>query len=199
MPTPEPQQTYSPAAGAADEVAVPARPVDERHAADANGSPADAARSGVREGNALRRRLIAAGLFLFCSGVLAVAIYLRPDSRGFGTHQQLGFTPCAMVLTTGYPCPTCGMTTAFAHTVRGQWLRAIYAQPSGFVLALATIATAVGSAWVLATGRPVRTRVPVMGPVSLSTLLLVLLFGGWGIKILLGWLDGTIPVHLVRA
>jgi hypothetical protein len=147
----------------------------------------------------LRRRLIAAAVFLCSAGVLSMAVYLRPDSRGFGTHQQLGFAPCAMVLTTGYPCPTCGMTTAFSYTVRGRWLRAIYAQPSGFLLALGTVATAGSSLWVTVTGRALRWRIPAMGPVQMSTLLLVLLFGGWGIKILVGWIDGSLPVSLIRA
>lgn len=199
MATPEIEQSLSSAADAADEGIVIARPAGGRDAAAPIGEPSETRPGDLSRASVTRRRLIALGLFLCSSAVLAVAIYLRPDSRGFGTHQQLGFTPCAMVLKFGYPCPTCGMTTAFAHTVRGQWLRALYAQPSGFVLALATIATAGGSAWVLVTGRPVRTRVPLMGPVSLSTLLLVLLFGGWGIKILIGWLDGTIPIRLIKA
>ena len=55
-----------------------------------------------------------------------------------------------MVVVWGLPCPTCGMTTAFAHTVRGRWLAAARAQPAGFVAAIATALLAGVSAELLA-------------------------------------------------
>jgi hypothetical protein len=58
----------------------------------------------------------AAGL----AGLLGLAKTLVPDPRGFGTHVQLGLRPCAFATMTGRPCPTCGMTTAFAWFVRGR-------------------------------------------------------------------------------
>ncbi len=64
------------------------------------------------------------------------ALSLTPDSRGFGTHQQLGFPPCAFRLLFGIVCPSCGGTTCFAHFVRGQWWSAMRANPAIFVLAL---------------------------------------------------------------
>ena len=85
-------------------------------------------------------RVYAAMIFLGCAGLLGVAVWLRPDPRGHGTHQQLGMAPCGMMLL-GLPCPTCGMTTAFAHTVRGHFLQAAWAQPTGLVLCLLTIVT----------------------------------------------------------
>lgn len=95
----------------------------------------------------------AALVLLSCLGLLGLAAWLKPDPRGYGTHEQFGSGPCGMIIVTGYPCPTCGMTTAFAHTVRGQWYRAFMAQPAGFVAALGTIAAAVVAVWALATGR----------------------------------------------
>ena len=85
--------------------------------------------------------------------MLALSTWLEPDPRGFGTHQQFGTGPCGMLIQTGLPCPTCGMTTAFAHTVRGQWGRAFWVQPAGFVLALATMICVGGAGWVLVRGR----------------------------------------------
>lgn len=134
-------------------------------------------------------RIWAGVLLAGCLTVLGIAIWLKPDPSGIGTHRQLGFgsyrlAPCGMLLTTGYPCPTCGMTTAFAHTVRGQWPRAIWAQPSGFLLALATMITAAASAWTLATGRnPLWPLILYVTPYRLFAALLILLFGGWFFRI----------------
>lgn len=68
--------------------------------------------------------------------VLAVAALLEPDGRGHGTHQQLGLPPCGFLLLTGSPCPGCGLTTAFAHGIRGHWSMAASANPLGLMLFL---------------------------------------------------------------
>lgn len=146
----------------------------------------------------LGTRLWAALLLLAAAGVLALAGYLRPDARGWGTHQQLGFAPCGMIVAIGLPCPACGMTTAFAYTVRGQVVRAFVAQPAGLVLALATIALLAGALWTLLTGCP--PRLPLTRPLSpllVFTLLLALLLGGWGFKLLVGWASGELPIARV--
>jgi hypothetical protein len=74
--------------------------------------------------------LMAVGLL----GVLGLARWLRPDPRGYGTHTQLGLFPCAFWTMTGYRCPSCGMTTAFAWTVRGRPDRAWRANPAGTLI-----------------------------------------------------------------
>ena len=106
----------------------------------------------VRAKNPFSARLIATGCALGGMAVLGMALWLTPDPRGFGTHTQLGQPECGFLLVTQLPCPTCGMTTAFAHAVRGQWFRAILAQPMGFLLALATAGTVVVSLMVIITG-----------------------------------------------
>ncbi|MFW2388023.1 MAG: DUF2752 domain-containing protein [Polyangiales bacterium] len=68
--------------------------------------------------------------------LLVVAAFVEPDSRGYGTHQQLGLPPCGFLLLTGSPCPGCGLTTAFAYGVRGQWSMAASANPLGLILFL---------------------------------------------------------------
>ena len=65
---------------------------------------------------------------------LVIAATLEPDARGYGTHTQLGFPSCAFLSFTGLPCPGCGLTTAFAHAVRGDWLLAGVANPLGLAL-----------------------------------------------------------------
>src|SRR5687768_15883893 len=44
--------------------------------------------------------------------LLVVASMLQPDSRGMGTHEQLGMPPCTFLFLTGIRCPSCGMTTS---------------------------------------------------------------------------------------
>jgi len=139
-------------------------------------------------------RLWSALVLAGCIGLLGVAAWLRPDGRGYGTHQQLGLARCGMIITTGLPCPTCGMTTAFSHTVRGQWLRAFWAQPAGFLLALATIAAGFMSVYCIATGRPPPIRMPFLTPVWILIILLVWFVGGWGFKLAIGFASGTLPI-----
>lgn len=151
-----------------------------------------------RSPSRVKIRLAALATFAACAAVLGIAVWLSPDPRGFGTHQQLGFGICGMLLTTGFPCPTCGMTTAFSHTVRGQWLHAVYAQPTGFVLALGTAAIAAISLFAIAAGRWPRIRIPIVTPYRLFMVLLVLFIGGWAIKLGIGLLDGSLPVERIR-
>jgi hypothetical protein len=66
--------------------------------------------------------------------VLAAAAAIEPDARGYGTHTQLGLPPCGFRLLTGSPCPGCGLTTAFAHGIRGHWALAASANPLGLAL-----------------------------------------------------------------
>jgi hypothetical protein len=71
-----------------------------------------------------------------CAALLAIAMWLEPNPRGLGTHTQLGMYRCTWPMVMGIPCPTCGMTTAFAWMVRGRPVAAFSAQPLGALLAL---------------------------------------------------------------
>ena len=84
-------------------------------------------------GSVGRATLLGTASFLIVG--FGIALLLNPDPRGFGTHQQLGLPPCTFRLLFGYPCPGCGMTTCFAHFVRGQFVEAARANLSGAVLA----------------------------------------------------------------
>lgn len=145
----------------------------------------------ARAADRRQARLLALPVFVACVTVLGIAVWLKPDARGVGTHEQMGGAPCGMLQWTGQPCPTCGMTTAFAHTVRGQWLRALWAQPAGFVFALGTIVLAGVSALVLVRGRWPQVPYRWLSPNLVFGVLLALLLGGWVFKM--------IVMHYTRA
>ncbi|MFO1077638.1 MAG: DUF2752 domain-containing protein [Planctomycetota bacterium] len=90
---------------------------------------------------------LAAALVL-AAAVAAVAVLwpLTPDPRGFDTHTQLGLSPCSWPEHYGYPCPTCGSTTAACHVVHGQLLRAFAVQPFGAAVAVAGLLLAAHAA-----------------------------------------------------
>ncbi|MEM8668420.1 MAG: DUF2752 domain-containing protein [Planctomycetota bacterium] len=80
-------------------------------------------------------RLIALIVVACPVGALVVASQLRPDSRGLGTHQQLGLPPCSMRVMFGIRCPGCGMTTSWAYFTRGEFRSSAATNFAGFLLA----------------------------------------------------------------
>jgi len=81
-------------------------------------------------------RLIWWGIAAGSIVVLALAAAIEPAARGYGTHTQLGLPPCGFLLLSGSPCPGCGLTTAFAHGIRGHWAMAASSNPLGLALFL---------------------------------------------------------------
>lgn len=68
--------------------------------------------------------------------LLLTAALLRPDPAGHGTHRQLGLPPCTLLLYTGFPCPSCGMTTSWSHLMHGDLSAAVRANFGGTLLAV---------------------------------------------------------------
>ena len=92
---------------------------------------------GAPVGHIGRGLLVACAMFLI-SG-FAVARFLEPDPRGFGTHQQLGLPECSVRTIFSRPCPGCGMTTCFSYFVRGDIASAAQANPAGVPLAVVSL------------------------------------------------------------
>ena len=97
-------------------------------------------------------RIWAAVIGLLCLAVLLAAGFVTPNENGIGSHQQLDLPVCGFYERTGYPCPTCGMTTAFAYMVRGHVLRSFIVQPAGAIAALICIFITIGATYVLISG-----------------------------------------------
>jgi len=142
-----------------------------------------------------RARLWAALVFGGCAALLSVAGWVTPDPSGVGSHRQLGFPACSSIMLTGYPCPTCGMTTAFAHTIRGQLIAAFLAQPAGLLLALGTIATAAGSLFVLLTGIVPSPNWYRISPGRVVLIVAAVILLGWFFKVASGRMSGVLPIR----
>ncbi|HYE02522.1 MAG TPA: DUF2752 domain-containing protein [Phycisphaerales bacterium] len=123
-------------------------------------------------------RVYAGAVALACLGLLVMAGALDPSPAGHGTHEQLGLPPCGWALAYGRPCPTCGMTTAFAAAADGDLITAFIAQPFAALLALATAAAFWIGAYVALTGsRLARAFVPLLRPRALWVIA-----GAWGVS-----------------
>ena len=83
----------------------------------------------------------------------AVAFGLEPDPRGYGTHERLGLPGCTFRTMFGVPCPSCGMTTSFAHFMHGRFVSAARSNMAGLLLA-ALCALQIPWCWLsVVTGR----------------------------------------------
>lgn len=121
------------------------------------------------------QRIQAAALACLLFGLLLTGRMLKPNPSGIGTHRQLGLPPCTFEAWFGMRCPTCGMTTSWAHFTRGSWGAAWGANPGGFFLAVASVIAACWAAIVATFGiyRPIvsqRTLVGLLVVVSATTL-----------------------------
>jgi hypothetical protein len=85
-------------------------------------------------------RLAAVAIAMTLLALLGVARWLEPDPSGVGTHTQLGLPPTFVMERFGTPCPLCGMTTSWAHTMEADLPAAFLTQPAGTLFALAAMA-----------------------------------------------------------
>jgi len=83
--------------------------------------------------------IINLSLLSLSSAVLFIARRLQPSPRGAGTHQQIGLPPCPFLHLTGLPCPSCGLTTSFAHAARLHFYEALVTQPFGLIIFCFTV------------------------------------------------------------
>ena len=137
-------------------------------------------------------RLGGAMTALVCGAILLTAGLLTPDPTGHGTHEQLGLPSCSFMARTGYPCPTCGMTTSVAAAVRGRLAGAFKANAFGPPLTAAlAVLTAAGLAQAL-TGRAALKCLrfglwwAVGGAVGILTC--------WGAAVAVGKATGRLPI-----
>jgi Protein of unknown function (DUF2752) len=118
---------------------------------------------------------------------LGLAAWLTPNTQGLGTHQQLGLPPCTMRLWAGMRCPSCGMTTSWAHLMHGDVMQAFRTNIGGALLALAALAYVP---WGLVSG--VRGRWWLVTPnewivAAASIAVLIVTVTEWGVRVCWEW------------
>lgn len=128
-------------------------------------------------------RTISAAVLGGCLLLFGVASRLEPAASGIGSHEQLGLAPCGLMMLWRFPCPTCGMTTAFANTARGRFVSAFHAQPAGLALAVAVAVSAIAAGNTLVTGRTLRVNWFRLSPTGLGFGVAGLLLAAWVYKI----------------
>lgn len=87
-------------------------------------------------------------LAALAGAVLTIARFLPPSASGVGTHERLGLPPCLFLKLTGVPCPSCGLTTSFAHAAKLHFYDALIAQPFGLLLFFLTVLFVPLSLWL---------------------------------------------------
>ncbi len=131
------------------------------------------------------RRLIGVGVALCTASILGVAAYLKPSPEGLGTHTQLYMPECGWIMLMDLPCPTCGMTTAFAHAAEGHLVASLAAQPLGGILAIATAIALLSGLYVAATASQVAVLFGRLCTRRAAWILSAVAVGAWIYKILL--------------
>ncbi|MEM1011651.1 MAG: DUF2752 domain-containing protein [Planctomycetota bacterium] len=131
-------------------------------------------------------RLLCVGIALGCIGLLATAAYLSPDPAGVGTTSRLGIPTCGFLDRTGLPCAGCGMTTAFSHAVRWEWISAFIVQPFAALMAIAAAITIWTSGYIAVTARPVHrliSRAATGRGGTIAIVVVALGIASWGWKL----------------
>jgi hypothetical protein len=132
----------------------------------------------------IARRAAALAVAGGCLAILVVAFLLSPSGEGHGTHTQIGLPSCGWVVAFDTPCPTCGMTTAYTHAVRADFLTAATTQPMGTLLAVLTAAGVVGGVHASATGCRLGRFVDTILSARTLWIALALAGGAWIYKLL---------------
>lgn len=117
-------------------------------------------------------------------GIGLLGLWMDPDPRGFGTHEQLGLAPCRTMDWIGIPCPGCGVTTSVSLFWHGELWASFVNQPFGCLLAALVPLLAVGAIIAHFQGRDLYASalsVPI-GRVILS--LASLMLAAWVYKII---------------
>ena len=133
-----------------------------------------------------RAAIVLAGVL----ALLAVAVYLDPQRLAKFDHGYPFLSPCGFLVSTGYPCPTCFMTRAFAYMMHGRPDKAFLAQPFGAALCLLVIYLGYGAVTVLVTNKPWQ---PFWYQWKLRYII-----GGLVAAFLGGWLSSWFMVHSSR-
>ncbi len=123
-------------------------------------------------------------LLVFASAALIIARLLSPSPHGVGTHEQLGLPPCFFLTLTSLPCPSCGLTTSFAHAARLHFYEALLAQPFGLLAFFLTILLIPLTCYLIYRRVPWQRLLQARTTDWVMHTLLALYLLGWGYKLM---------------
>lgn len=129
------------------------------------------------------RRCTALIVAAAAAGLLGLALWMQPSAEGVGTHRQLGLPRCGWIVAADMPCPTCGMTTAWSHAVRGDLPAAFMAQPFGLLTFLGAVCTLLVAIGIAASGRPLHERWARLVTARMFLVLAALAGAAWVFKV----------------
>jgi hypothetical protein len=129
-------------------------------------------------GERVAQALVTAALL----GILGLGFMITPSPTGMSSHTGLGLPPCGMLVLTGHPCPTCGVTTSFALAAHGRVGEAFVNQPFGVAVFVCVLGGLIGSGFTLATGRSWAPLVTVNRVLATVIILAVIAAVSWGYK-----------------
>ncbi len=124
-------------------------------------------------------RLAALAFVAAAAAVVWLLAGIQPDPTGHGTHQALGMAPCGWAQL-GYPCPTCGVTTAATWLVHLHPIQAVWTQPFGAALAGFGLWLAALAGWSLVRRESFVERLARLPYGTLFAVGIVLLLAAWG-------------------
>lgn len=137
------------------------------------------------------RRLLGLAVMAACWSMIVTGRLLSPHAGGWGTHQELGLPSCSFLARTGWPCPTCGMTTSVSAAAHGRFALAFRAQPFGLLLFAMAAGLGAAGLWQVFSRKNLLARGKLW--LWLGAVCLIGLPAGWATKMLLGWMDGSLP------
>ncbi len=142
---------------------------------------------GTARGPAARRKLRLRGtaVALACWILLMVARVNLPE--------RLNVPACSFLATTGYPCPSCGMTRGMVAMTRGDIVTALHRHPFSVMLFAAIVIIAVFGTAEALTGRDLLMKLrPSVWWIWIG---LAGMFAGWAWVLVTGLQAGRLPIH----
>ncbi len=161
---------------------------------ECNVKPAINRSAGKRIPLAFKRRLRGLAVFVGCVMVLAIARGLSPSKWGYGTHRQLGLPACSMLVETGWPCPTCGLTTSVSALADGRLWLGIRANTFGLVIFIALILGVISGAVEAFFGWDVLAKAARPGA-WWFLIAAIGVFVSWVVNLIVGFSTGQLPIH----
>lgn len=140
---------------------------------------------GLSPDRSHRTRLNAVLVLVGVAAIIGVSLYVEPDPARTHAKRRLPLRPCGFLMTTGLPCPTCGMTTSFAFMARGRVIAAFEQQPAGALLALLTVGLGVLALVVLVTGRRFEINWYRINPMHVLVVFMAVFMGSWVYRIVM--------------